>query len=352
MDVYNLFRILEKDDFSLFYLGEFDDNLTYNLISAQDKNNDQKDRKKRLAFLIAECFQNIIRHSEGLEKLMPRKMFMIRSHDSVQEIASVNPVNNKNIKELEDSLLSLQNLTQDELTAVYFQALGTNQLSGKGGGGLGLIEMARKSNFPPRFDFFGINEEFSNFFFQIAVDFDNQNSNEQDIDQTIELYKILNDAETVMVKKGDFSQETLFPVFTLFEQNLHARTDDLNLKKKGLYIMIEILQNVNRHGFEREGKKEGIFVVTQEEDTFRFTTGNYIARENVNELKLFLEELNQMDKIQLSKLYMNRLMDKSRDEGGAGIGLIDVFRQSHGNIQFQILDVNELYSFFTFSAIL
>ena len=49
---------------------------------------------------------------------------------------------NSNVEKLAKSIDSLQNLSQEEIRKIYLESLGNNKLTAKGGGGLGLIEMA------------------------------------------------------------------------------------------------------------------------------------------------------------------------------------------------------------------
>ena len=66
MDLYNLYKQFDKDKICLSYLGDFDDEVTHNIIELSDfnlqHNSDLIKIKSRVSFLIAECFQNVVRH--------------------------------------------------------------------------------------------------------------------------------------------------------------------------------------------------------------------------------------------------------------------------------------------------
>jgi hypothetical protein len=356
MEIYSLYSQLKRDNFSLFYMGEFDDDLTEVLMRIQETSSDEgKSIKKRVSYLIAECFQNIIRHSDeeetkGLENTS--KFFMMRHIEGTHYLATANPVEEENKNILIESLDSLQNLTAVELKKIYLNSLGNNALNAKGGGGLGLIEMARKTKNPPAYIFRNINEQFSNFFMQLKMKGEEE-IEEIEIDDTISMYDELLENKIVLLRKGDFSQESILPLFKLFESNLQLKKEDLVFKKKSLYILIELLQNMNRHAVSVNGSQEGVFLIALDNGVYTMKTGNYISTKHAVKLKGHLDSLVGLDNIQLSKRYKEQLMSNTISEDkGAGIGVIEMFRQSDGEIHYTFDQIDENLSFYSFSATL
>ena len=355
MDIYSLYQQLKNDQFSLFYMGEFDDDLTELLMRIQETSSDEgKSIKKRMSYLIAECFQNIIRHGEvDLEEGLngAEKFFMMRNIAGGQYLATANPIENSNVEKLAKSIDSLQNLSQEEIRKIYLESLGNNKLTAKGGGGLGLIEMARKTKNAPTYKFEKLSDKWSNFFMQIRMNV--EDSAYVKLEDSIEFYERLLNDKIVLIRKGDFSQESILPLFKLFESNLQIKNEDLVFKKKSLYILIELLQNMNRHAALVKGVKEGLFIVAVDNGVYTMKTGNFISKEKANQLKPHLESLVGLDKTQLAQRYKRQLMENSISEDqGAGIGVIEMFRQSSGEIQYQFNEVSENLCFYSFSATL
>jgi len=356
MEVYSLYSRLKRDNFSLFYMGEFDDDLTEVLMRIQETSSDEgKSIKKRVSYLIAECFQNIIRHSDQEQEVDlggAAKFFMMRHIEGTHYLATANPVEEENKETLINSLDSLQNLSQAELKEIYLNSLGNNALNAKGGGGLGLIEMARKTKNPPAYSFIDLNEQYSNFFMQLKMKGEDSSDNIK-IEDTISMYDELLENKIVLLRKGDFSQESILPLFKLFESNLQLKKEDLVFKKKSLYILIELLQNMNRHAVSVNGSQEGLFLVALDKGVYTMKTGNFIKKEAADKLKGHLDSLVGLDNIQLSKRYKEQLMSNTISEDqGAGIGVIEMFRQSDGEIHYSFEEVNENLSFYSFSATL
>jgi hypothetical protein len=84
LSAYNVYKMLAKDSFVLLYMGVFDDQLTSILMDINDAGKFEiKSSRKKISFLIAECFQNIVRHSDEEDKAaigfkLP-EMFLLRN---------------------------------------------------------------------------------------------------------------------------------------------------------------------------------------------------------------------------------------------------------------------------------
>ena len=359
MQAFDFYSKLKDDSYSLIYMGEFDDDMTSLLMRIQETSSQEgRGTKKRVSYLIAECFQNVIRHSDDeidQKAEFTQKMFMMRQIKGTHYLGSSNPVEKAHIGSLQESLETLQKISAEELRARYLSALGNNPLSEKGGGGLGLIEMARKTKNAPDFLFEPINDDFSNFFFQIIMDgkgVDNSDSRIP-ISAMTEIYNEMVNEDIVLLRKGDFSQESILPLFQLFESNLQLKKEDLVFKKKSLYILIELLQNMNRHAVNVNESKEGLFIIGLKDGVYTMETGNFISNEKAKDLESHLDSLKGLDNIQLSKRYKEQLLDNSiREDEGAGIGIIEMFRQSDGEIMYTFTPVDDENSFFSLKATL
>jgi hypothetical protein len=78
-----------------------------------------------------------------------------------------------------------------------------------------------------------------------------------------ELYKQMVDEDVLMIRKGDFSQEAILPLLNIIETNLSTNSKWHGIKKKTIYLLIEMLQNISKHGKETNGITDGIFIITK-----------------------------------------------------------------------------------------
>ena len=171
---YNFFNKLEKDNMSFLYQGYFSDDLTDKIININEVHIDKTDEitpiKSKVSFLLAECFQNIVRHGDELEltdSFVKSSFFGTRNIENTYSITSANQIANTEIKSLVDKLEKVNSLDKEDLKALYIDLLNNTGLSKKGGAGLGLVEMARRSGRKLEYDFRVINSEYSLFYLQV-----------------------------------------------------------------------------------------------------------------------------------------------------------------------------------------
>lgn len=356
---YHFFAQLQSDETSLIYTGEFDDELTATLMKVNESSIAEPGKfSKKLSYLIAECFQNIIRHAEKpviLNRTNNKpKMLAIRSTEHVFHIASTNLIDNKKKDELTQTLRKLNTLTKEELKSVYMGAFTNNEFSSKGGGGLGLIEMARKSDYPIQFDFELVNFYFSNFFMQMSILSKVAPKDEKieaiKLSSFIKLYNELIDQNILLIRKGDFSQQTILPLLELLGNTVSGKKKLTGMNKKISYLLIEMLQNISKHGSLHNGIHEGIFIITLKDGKYTLHTGNYIDVNHVEGLKRDLHTYSNMDETALAWAYRNNLLHKEPGKkGSAGIGLIELCKYSSEKLNYGFKPVTHDLSFFSLS---
>ena len=91
---------------------------------------------KRVISVAIEMLQNIERHGEAREVV-----FEVNGNT----IVAGNAIKNENVPALNERLEQLNGLNKQELKNLYLEILTNSQFSDKGGAGLGLVTIARKS---------------------------------------------------------------------------------------------------------------------------------------------------------------------------------------------------------------
>ena len=79
-------------------------------------------------------------------------MFMFGGCDDGYVIFSGNAIKQENVQELKNKLSKINTMSKDELKEFYKFWISSQEFSSKGGAGLGLIDMARKTGNPLEFD--------------------------------------------------------------------------------------------------------------------------------------------------------------------------------------------------------
>lgn len=354
---YWFFNRLENDHFSLVYMGKFDEDITETLIRANIAPIDEPEAfKNRLSYLMVECFRNIIMHAVQPEIINVTnnkpKMFLVRNIGDVFYISTTNLVENSKSTNLISKLKNINKFTPEELNADYLDILAQTE---KGGGGIGLLEMARKSDSKLEFDFEFVNYFFSNFFMQIRLgSFDGEENIKTDavtLKSSKDLYNAMVQQNILLIRKGDFSQDSILPLIDLIKSNIDSNKKLQVFKKKTLYILIELLQNISKHAKENDdGKREGLFMIALKNNHYTINTGNFIDLENVEPLKKKLENLIKLDEKGLSEIYKKNILNQDKEQNGkVGIGLIEMGKYSSEKIKYNFMRYSDTLSFFSLS---
>lgn len=144
-----LFRALADDRTVLLYKGAFPDAHSARLLTIAEQalghGVDRRSARRvsaRLAFVLVEAYQNILRHGpaggEG-------GVLLMRCSDDRVSVMSRNPAESDVVPGLEAALGQLSMLGADQLKTRFLQGLRSQARTARGGAGLGLIEIVRRS---------------------------------------------------------------------------------------------------------------------------------------------------------------------------------------------------------------
>jgi hypothetical protein len=168
---FNFKHLKEPSDIILFYQGRFDTKSTKSVLHLAERNIDSMLEdpaiKRKVSNVLVECLQNVIKHGERIEDPDPSKrntpVLMIGREDQHYIIASGNAMFTKNIDSLKTRIDNINNLDKEGLKDLYKQIMRNNDVSEKGGAGLGLVDMARKSGGQLDYHFDTIDQQFTFF---------------------------------------------------------------------------------------------------------------------------------------------------------------------------------------------
>ncbi len=327
-------KCFSQDKISMNYHGVFDDVFTEQLISLVESDFEKK-AKKRMALLISESFQNIVRHKDDELGGDKNSLFGIRGIDQFLHIFSSNLVDTSTKEFLEKRLEEINKMDKDQIKTLYSEALEKGHVSSKGGAGLGLIEMARKSGRPIQKEFKRNEDNSYAFFMQVdlVVNDDEENNKTHlpiSIRENEDIHEIIIEHDIVFLYKGDFSSEIMNPILSIMRENTDGEENPGGFKI--FHGAVELIQNIVRHGKMLDGKREGIFSLNKTKNGYYICTGNHIDG-NVDEVIKHIENLNRKSKEELNEIYRKVLKESAKTEGdSAGVGLIDLRRTTMNSI--------------------
>lgn len=359
--VYTIYNELKSDNLSLVYQGDFTDDAMSKILNLSDNNIDNYQEltklKRKVSFILVESFQNIVRHKGTTDQYS--SFFLIRNIGKDYIITSVNVIEKAKVEALSQKLYHINELEKEELKNYYIDQLSNSEFSSKGGAGLGLIEMARSSGNKLEFDFESIDPTRTSFYLKIKITRSIENTciEENTAHSTFNFVKVIRrqmlNHNILMTYKGDFSQNSILPILKMIEDNHFTKESELRLQKRIFIVLVEMLQNISKHAVE-ELTNQGIFLIgIDKEDKYFISTGNLIKKHNVEQLESHLNQVNNLDQSQLNLLYRQTLRNgKLSDSGGAGLGIIDMARESSNKLEFKFVDCSADLSFFSLKIII
>ncbi|MFO7370607.1 MAG: SiaB family protein kinase [Bacteroidales bacterium] len=168
---------LSKGDVILAYKGSITSELINDILEGVEKKLEEADAdsklRKKIYNVLVESLQNLFHHiemaHEGIQEELDPKfgILVIVKDGEFYKVTTGNFVNSKRIKFLKEKIDKINTLTKDELKDMYKFILNHQKLSAKGGGGLGLVDIARKSGNRLEYDFYQYNDDY--YFFNLTI---------------------------------------------------------------------------------------------------------------------------------------------------------------------------------------
>ena len=166
-----------------------------------------------------------------------------------------------------------------------------------------------------------------------------------------EFCEAINSRQLVLSHRGKVTQETLVSLLAMAERNLSSTAEGLATVRKVYRVLMETLQNTARHGIDLILRNSvpvtAHLVLLRTAEAFIITSGNPIRKEQAHQLRGRLDKLRGMDEAGLRKWYRHHMRTvKSHRGGGAGLGIIDIARNTGNNIKYTIHALDSDFSFF------
>jgi len=290
---------------------------------------------RKVSFLLVECFQNILKHGEVVAGSDPGfrddGLFSFRIQGSSFIINSINMVQPEEADGLRSMMEEINSYEPQDLKALYLKQLANSSLSDKGGAGLGLIELARKSGQQVLYLF----EDAPGglVFFHQQVTFCPGKERWEivnRIDEIRALYDQMNGEHTLLSYKGDFSQKAIIPILEMVEYHMASSSEAGAQGRKAGHVLVEILQNIAKHGGDKQGRAEGIVTIGMYNGQILLQSGNVVSeteKEFLTEKLVYLRQLNHEELKDLHRTALKASL-KFENKMKSGLGLIEIAQAS------------------------
>lgn len=311
--------------------------------------------RKRLFMFVLESLQNVSRHSDH-NQYADMSLVVYSKTGAGYTVTTGNVIETDKIDNLKVKLEEINKLDSEEIRTVYRQMLSNAEFSSKGGAGLGLIEMAKKTGNKLDYDFIKLDDGFSYFILSKTVDSGGVGMHFLgDVSSfrgkaVAQLERMMAENNVYLIWSGHFSSDVGKEVLSFTETKLSEEDVDSTLRRRVFSILVETLENVAKYspGLESE-EKYGmpVAMIRLNNGIYSLTTGNLIANEKVASLKEKLDTINNLDKEGVKELFRKALIEQSIDTESTGnMGLIEMARKSGNKLQYQFDHLNEQYAYF------
>lgn len=178
-------------------------------------------------------------------------------------------------------------------------------------------------------------------------------TNEKDFMKFVyEFHETMLNQQLTLVYEGEINQQLVKALTTMAEKKLDKADENLIVKKRVYHVMVECLQNIDKHSDNHETGEplvpgSGIVMVGKNKDHHFIATGNIISNERIVELRSLLDAINNLNKEELKAMYKKQIREsRISDKGGAGLGFIDIAKKTGQKIIYHFEPVNDVTSFF------
>jgi|WetSurSiteA1Bulk_404760.scaffolds.fasta_scaffold51407_2 hypothetical protein len=173
--LYSFHKLMNENDIMLVYCGDFSQELNKTLLSFTErkfKSENVEDNTRRKIFnIMVEILQNISKNKVEMLEDTPQvdALFIIGANNEEYLLISSNLIMNNKIAPLKNRLDQVNSLDKEGLKQLYKDVRLNASFSDKSGAGIGIIDIARKSENRLDYSFEEMNSEYSVFSLLIRI---------------------------------------------------------------------------------------------------------------------------------------------------------------------------------------
>lgn len=166
-------------DVVLKYKGNIDSDVINHVLDTVEgkmvEANEQAKLRKKVYNVLVESLQNLYHHVDPVPADFEDQsserygLLIITKVDGGYKITTGNFVDTGHIEKLEEKIKRINRSTHEEIKELYKFILNHQKISQKGGGGLGLVDIARKTGNPLDYSFQKYDDQHSFFYMNILV---------------------------------------------------------------------------------------------------------------------------------------------------------------------------------------
>lgn len=178
-DLENLISDLKSRDVIFYFKGNIDSDAINNILDSVELNlitvNEHPRLRKKVYNVLVESIQNLYHHADhvpvGFAANNPDRygIILMDKDDDGYRITTCNFISNLRVKELKEKINKINESSSEDIKELYKEILNHQEITEKGLGGLGLVDIVRKTGNKLDYKFRKFDESYSSFYLSILV---------------------------------------------------------------------------------------------------------------------------------------------------------------------------------------
>jgi hypothetical protein len=179
LDIFDFYDKMERNNIMLSFKGDITSELLTSILQIMESKMENLDEspkvRKKVYNVLVECLQNLYHHMDEIPSTEDNDLnnrsaiFMIGKVGEDYQVYTGNYMYTNHVEKLKSRIDTVNSMDKEELKDYYKMVLNNGEMSAKGGGGLGMIDIARKSGQKLDYEFTTLDEKCSFFTLNIKI---------------------------------------------------------------------------------------------------------------------------------------------------------------------------------------
>jgi hypothetical protein len=154
----------------------------------------------------------------------------------------------------------------------------------------------------------------------------------------------------MFVYRGVVTNDNSVPLLMLLEKEMENSEFGFVGRKRLFMFVLESLQNVSIHTEQNQHSDMSLVVYSKTWNGYTVTTGNVLPSASIKDLKVKLDEINNLQPDEIRNVYRQMLSSAElSNKGGAGLGLIEMANKTGNKLDYDFIPMDDEFSYFILS---
>jgi len=171
------------------------------------------------------------------------------------------------------------------------------------------------------------------------------------VNRQYDINMLMTDQDILLAYRDVITEDTVHQLLDISELKLTMNGEEKKLRKRVFNVLVECLQNVVNHSYQGEQDNASILLISRTPGAIIVHTGNMVGNTDISRFEERVSKVNELRAANVREAYNEQLSDAEfSTKGGAGLGLLDMYRRSGNPIDYAIKKIDEGKSFLSISV--